>query len=329
MAGYTNDSSLGMQKRLLEEAARIPGVDAAGTINEPPLGTGGSSTPVYRDGTTDFRLSNSVQIAKYFSISPGYLRAAETHLLEGRDFSWHDDAKAPKVALVNERFARRMFGDASAIGRRFAMGGGSRYQIVGVVEDGKYDSLTEAPWAAMFFPIAQMPDSHVTLVIRSHMPAAETAKAIDHMLRDIDASLPFSIQTWPEARAATVSLGVMGLLAAMLAVTGVFGISAYSVSKRKKEFGIRMALGTRPAQLMRAALGRPVALLICGSAAGLFLGMISTQLLGQIVYEATPRDPLVWSGVIAAMAFLGILATWIPARRALATDPAMLVREER
>jgi ABC-type antimicrobial peptide transport system permease subunit len=189
----------------------------------------------------------------------------------------------------------------------------------------------------MFFPIAQMPDSDVALVVRSHMPVAETTKAIDHMLRDIDASLPFTIQTWPEAlalvlfpaRAATVSLGVMGLLGAMLAMTGVFGISAYSVSKRKKEFGIRMALGTRPAQLMRAALGRPIALLICGSGIGLFLGVVSTQLLGQIVYEATPRDPVVWSGVIAAMALLGIVATWIPARRALATDPAMLVREER
>jgi hypothetical protein len=262
MAGYTDDASLRMQKRMLEEAARIAGVDAAGTINEPPLGTGGSSTPVYWEGTTDFRGANSAQTAKFYSISPGYLRAAETHLLAGRDFTWHDDAKAPKVALVNERFARRMFGDASAIGRRFAMGGGSRYRIVGVVEDGKYDSLTEAPRPAMFFPIAQMPDSDVALVVRSHMPVAETTKAIDHMLRDIDASLPFTIQTWPEAlalvlfpaRAATVSLGVMGLLGAMLAVTGVFGISAYSVSKRKKEFGIRMALGTRPAQLMRAAL---------------------------------------------------------------------------
>jgi predicted permease len=109
MAGYTDDASLRMQKRMLEEAARIAGVDAAGTINEPPLGTGGSSTPVYWEGTTDFRGSNSAQTAKFYSISPGYLRAAETHLLAGRDFTWHDDGKAPKVALVNERFARRMF----------------------------------------------------------------------------------------------------------------------------------------------------------------------------------------------------------------------------
>jgi len=120
----------------------------------------------------------------------------------------------------------------------------------------------------------------------------------------------------------------MGLLAAMLAVTGVFGMAMYSVSKRIREFGIRVALGAQAVQLMRSALGRPLILLLLGSGAGLLLGTMASRLLAQIVYEATPQDPLVFAGVVITMAILGLAATWIPARRALAIDPAELLREE-
>jgi ABC-type antimicrobial peptide transport system permease subunit len=120
----------------------------------------------------------------------------------------------------------------------------------------------------------------------------------------------------------------MGLFAAMLAVTGVFGMAMYSVSKRFKEFGIRVALGAQSIQLMRAALGRPVAMLLVGSAVGLVLGAVASELLSQIVYQATPRDPLVFAGVTITMAALGLVATWIPAQRALRVHPARLLREE-
>jgi ABC-type antimicrobial peptide transport system permease subunit len=121
---------------------------------------------------------------------------------------------------------------------------------------------------------------------------------------------------------------VMGLLAAMLAVTGVFGMAMYSVSKRMREFGIRVAVGAQPVQLMRSALSRPLILLLSGSAAGLLLGAMASQLLAQIVYQATPRDPLVFAGVMTTMALLGLVATWIPAQRALRVHPARLLREE-
>ncbi len=130
------------------------------------------------------------------------------------------------------------------------------------------------------------------------------------------------------ARAATVALGVMGLLAAMLAVTGIFGMAAYSVSRRMKELGIRVALGARRVQLVRAALGKPLGLLLAGSAVGLTVSLFATRLLGRLVYEANPRDPLVLVGVVATMVLLGVLATWIPAQRALGVDPSRLMREE-
>jgi len=336
MGGHSDTSSLPIQERILQEVAGIPGVTAVGTIDEVPLGSGGSSTLVYRQGTTDTRPSNSAFRAKYFSISPGYLEAAGTRLLRGRDFTRHDDDKAPPVAIVNQTFARELSGSTSALGLRFTQADKVPIEIVGVVEDGKYDSLTESPWAAMFFPLAQNADSDMTLVVRSHLSPGEIVPELSRVLAPIDPSLPFAFHSWPDAlalvlfpaRVATVSLGVMGLLAAMLAVTGVFGMAMYAVSKRIKEFGIRVALGAQAVQLMRSALGRPLVLLLFGSASGLLLGTMASQLLAQIVYEATPRDPLVLAGVMITMALLGLVATWVPAQRALAIDPAELLREE-
>jgi predicted permease len=336
MAGHSNDESLVLQKRMVAEALNISGVTAAGTINNTPLSGDGSSTTFYREGTTDFGVAHGALGAKYYSISPGYLAAAQTRLMAGRDFTWQDEAKTPKVAIVNESFARRMFGATSAIGRHFLAGKDSKLEIVGVVEDGKYDSLTEDPQAAVFYPLPQATNSDTTLVVRSQLPPADTAAALNHLLTRIDPTLPVSIYNWQSslglvlfpARVAAASLGVMGLLAAMLAVTGIFGMAAYSVSRRMRELGIRVALGAHRAQLMRSALGRPLVLLASGSVFGLLLGLLTSRLLAQIVYQATSRDPLVLAGVIADMMLIGLVATWIPARHALGIDPARLLREE-
>jgi predicted permease len=334
MAGYSDSSALPVQRRMIEAAERIPGVTAAGTIDNTPLGTGGSSTPVYREGTGEQRTSNSVMFAHYYSISPGYLQAAATRMLAGRDFTWHDDASKPRVALVNQTFARKMFGNSPAVGRHFLEG--DLIEVIGVVEDGKYESLTEDPTPAMFFPLAQNNQGDTALVVRSPLPEADTAAALNHVLASVDSSLPFTLHSWSDelalalfpARVATAALGVMGLIAALLAVTGVFGMASYSVSKRLKEFGIRVALGSRRMQLMRAALVRPLLLLFSGSVLGLLLGVVASGLLAHLIYQATSRDPLVLAGAVVTMMLVGMVATWIPARRALAVDPAQLLRDE-
>jgi len=127
---------------------------------------------------------------------------------------------------------------------------------------------------------------------------------------------------------ATISLGVMGVMGAMLAVTGIFGMAAYSVSKRLRELGIRIALGAQRREVLQAALARPFKLLALGSVAGLLLGILATRVLAFIVYQATPRDPLVLAGAVLAMLSLGLLAAWTPARRALSVDPMILLHEE-
>jgi ABC-type antimicrobial peptide transport system permease subunit len=130
------------------------------------------------------------------------------------------------------------------------------------------------------------------------------------------------------SRMAAMTLGVMGAIGAMLSVTGIFGMAAYSVSKRLRELGIRMALGAQRKEVLKAALGRPFKLLAFGSGAGLLLGVMASRVLSFIVYQATPRDPLVLACVVLAMTLLGLVATWFPAQRALSVDPAILMREE-
>jgi len=207
---------------------------------------------------------------------------------------------------------------------------------VGVVEDGKYDSLTEAPQAAMFWPLAQNNDNDVTLVVRSNRPPAEIAAALATMMAKIDPSLPVTIQSWPDAlalvlfpaRVATVALGVLGLLAGILAATGIFGMASYAVARRLREMGIRVALGAQRAQVLRAALGRTMLLLGIGSVAGLVLGALGSRVLASIVYEATVYDPLVVTGAVGAMVLIGIMAAAVPAQRAVSVEPAALLREE-
>ena len=186
MAGYSDSSALPVQRRMIEAAERIPGVTAVGTIDNTPLGTGGSSTPVYREGTAEQRSSNGVMAAYYYSISPGYLQAAATRLLTGRDFNWQDDATKPRVALVNQTFARRMFGNSPAVGRHFLQG--DLIEVIGVVEDGKYESLTEDPAPAMFYPLAQNNQGDTAVVVRSLLTQADTAAALNHVLGSVDSS---------------------------------------------------------------------------------------------------------------------------------------------
>jgi predicted permease len=338
MAGYNGDQVAVMQKRMIDAVAEIPGVTAAATSDIMPLGGQGfSNEGVFPDTATDFRPSNAVAHIYTQNVSAGYFRAAGTALLAGRAFTLHDDKHAPRVAVVNREFARRVFGsEAEAVGRFYKVSDGTRIQVVGVAEDGRYRMLTEEPQPAAFLPILQSPSSSTWLIVRSKRDPQELTTAIERSLRNVDAGLPFSIRTWDRemdsalfaSRVATISLGVLGGLGAMLAITGIFGMASYSVSKRMRELGIRIALGAQREEVLRAALGRAWRLLAFGSAVGLLLAMAATRVLSSIVYQATPRDPLVLAGVVMAMLILGLVATWIPAQRALGADLLALLRAE-
>jgi predicted permease len=339
MAGYSGDAVPAIQKRLIDELQTLSGVTSVGMVGpDPPLHLGWMSTIVFTGQTNDLRVSNAAAQVNLYEISPGYLQAAGTALVAGRNLTWHDDKNAPRVAVVNRQFARRVFGSEDrALGEYFKRRDGTRIQVVGITEDGKYTAnLAESPTCALFVPILQFPSNDVWFVLRSTGDPQQLGAAVRTKLREINAGLPLFIQTWDNemngalfaSRMAAMSLGVLGAMGALLSITGIFGMAAYSVSKRVRELGIRVALGAQRKEVLQSALGRAFKLLAFGSAVGLLLGLLASRVLAFIVYQATPRDPVVLAGVVAAMALLGLLATWMPARRALSVDPAMLLREE-
>ncbi len=339
MAGYEGDRAAPMQRRILDAASQVPGVRSAGLISNIPLGIGWSQTAVFADGATDFRASSEAAEPMRYSVSPQYFQSAGTTLLAGRDITWNDDKNAPPVAIVNREFARTLFGSVEkAVGGHFIHGVNDRVriQVVGVVEDGKYISLTEETKPAFFEPLAQSPSTETFLIARTIGDPQSSAPALREAIHHLDDGLPFTLTTWNQslnsalfaARAAAVALGVLGLLGSVLAITGIFGMASYSVSKRFKEMGIRIALGADRMQVLRAALGGAFRLLAFGSVVGMLLGIAASRVLASIVYQATPLDPVVLIGTVLVMLMVGLVATWAPAQRALHIHPSQLLREE-
>jgi predicted permease len=337
MAGYSGDRAPQMQRRIIEAVSAISGVTSVGYISGVPLTLSGGDSYAYTDATTDFRPTNFTADAMDYNISPGYFQAAGTRLLAGRDLSFNDDSHAPIAAIVNREFAEKVFGSVSqAVGGHFKFWGGNRALVVGVVENGKYRTLTEEQQPAMFFSFQQHPTGPTWLVVRSNRDPQDLLPALESTIHGLDSALPLKLRPWTQEmdvalfapRVASFALGVLGLLGAMLAITGVFGMASYVVSKRLRELGIRVALGASRREVLRASLGRAFRLLAVGSVAGVVLGVLLSRVLSFIVYQATPRDPLVLAGVTVTMLLLGMVAALIPARRALTVDPLILLREE-
>ncbi len=338
LAGYSDKEAARFQQRLLHVVSHLPGVTAAAYANTTPLSVDQSDTGIHSVDTAELTSKNIKFGANFSEVSPGYFKTAGTRLLAGRSFTAQDDEKAPPVAIVNQTFARKLFGSDHAVGKYFkGYSGNKPIEIVGVVEDGKYTTVTEDPTAAVFFPILGDPNTETVLLVRSRRDPRDMAAAIHDAIRRLDPGLPiFSLGSWQESLAivmlptyaATVVLGVFGALAILLALTGIFGLASYTVSRRMRELGIRVALGASHRQVLHAALRRPVVLLGAGSLVGLALGIAASRLLASVVYQASPNDPLVLAGVVVTMMLVGALATWIPARRVLSIDPIQVLREQ-
>jgi predicted permease len=342
IAGYTSDHTLQFDRALVERAIQIPGVDSAAIANSTPLNiVANSSESVYPARTTDFRPSNILFSAERFPVSPGYFRTAKTALLYGRDFTWADDAKAPAVAIVNERFAQLLFGHQSALGESFISGDHRVVRIIGIAEQGKYQSLQESPEPVVFYSISQGADLFSKLLVRLKPEArddtAQLSNSVTSLIHEQDPQVPInSVESWQAAlapvlfpaRAATVALGILGSLTLVLAMTGIFGLASYTVARRKREFGIRLAVGSTRAGLLGAALGRIVLVELIGCVVGLLLAFASMRLMSAIVYNARATDPLVLLTVAATMALITCTAKAVPAFRALRVKPVILLREE-
>ncbi len=270
-AGYTGDRLLDTQTRLVHRLESVPGVQNVGlvTLYPPLVYAAATDTHVFSEDARDLRSINAAAVPYRYDVSPGYLAAAGTSLLAGRDFTWHDDQKAPRVAIVNLDLARKLGAGARAVGRYFRLQDGTRVQIIGIAEDGKYMSVTESQAPAMFLPFLQSPVRVTEFIVRSSRDPQLMIPALRDAAHQVDGGLRVDIDSWTNylgvalfpSRVASVALGVLGLMGAMLCVTGIFGMAAYSVSRRLRELGIRIALGARRREVLDAALGRALRLL--------------------------------------------------------------------
>jgi predicted permease len=341
-AGYSNQAADHFQRQLLERVSQLPGVTAAGYATTTPLSQDTDDSAVFSQQTTNFRPSNKAFNTYDYWVSPGYFTAAETPLLAGRDVSFSDTAKTPTVAVVNQQFARRLFHSDDAVGRYFKNASGQPIQIVGVVADGKYFSLTEDQEAAAFFPISQEGTTHTSLLVRmrpdsSDAATNELAATIRKVIRDLDPAIPIrESSAWKNqlgmtffvSQVATVALGLFGAFGLLLSITGTFGLASYTVCKRLRELSIRVALGAQAKQILSAALGRMLILLATGSIVGMLLGVAASRVLSAIVYQASAQDPFVLVAVAFTTLLTGSLAVVGPVRRVLHIDPANLLREQ-
>jgi predicted permease len=337
LAGYSEEKGQAFQQRALEAVKQLPGVRFAAYSNSVPLSIDQSTTSVTPADKPAPRPSDRIS-ALYYEISPGFFETIGTELRAGRDFTWRDDEKSPRVAIVNAAFARQVLHSENAVGKRFRQGSnGSLVEVVGVVEDGKYESLAESQRPAVFWPMLQNHNSNTVLEVRSSIPAAQMVREMRQAVAGLDPELPvygtgsldqmLGFAFFPTHTAA-IALSAFGVLAIMLAATGIHGLVSYAVVRRVREIGIRVAVGARPSQVLRLVLGRIMTLVAVGSAVGLATSLAAGQVLASVVYQATPRDPHVLGAVLGTVVLLGILSSWVPTRRALRIDPMAALRYE-
>lgn len=336
MNGYNEATGKTFYARLQERIAAMPGVESAALSSWFPLGfEGGPMHTVSVEGHE--RKPGEDHTFPYAIVSPGYFETMRIPLLDGRDFSDHDDDTAPKVAVINETMARRFWPGQNPIGRKFKAAWRT-LTVVGVAQNGKYRSLNEAPRCFFYTPYRQgVWDLNLGLCVRTVADPAALANALQREIHQLDPRVEIwsTIPMTDYIKAAYIApvlasrlLVWLGLVALLLAAMGVYGVVAYVVSQRTQEFGIRMALGATPGNVLRLVIRHGMSVALIGMSIGLLGALAVTQLLQGFLHGISPFDPLTFAAVMAGLAFVSLLACWIPARRATRVNPVDALRAE-
>jgi predicted permease len=339
LKGYSEDRIRRFDQHLLARASSIPDLQSVGIISNLPLRMGENNDVISR-ADQPLPKPSERRAAVVYNISPGYLRTAGTKFLLGRDIDTHDRQNSPPVAIVNEAFVRTLFGSANPLGKHVRLGvnpSDKGVEVVGIVEDGKYEYLGEDPHPAVFLPIAQTGTRWTTLVARTRLPAPTATLLLRKAVLDLDPELTlFNVGSLKDqlalplfpARIAAITLGIFGTLAMVLAATGLFALMAYAVSRRTREIGIRMALGARRMQVLSSVLGRTLALCAAGISMGTVITLATSRLLSAVLYGVSPRDPATYLVALVLMTMVALAVCWHPAARAIRINPACTLREE-
>jgi predicted permease len=333
-AGYDAQRAQNFQDQLLDRVKVLPGVESAVFARMTPLSYGSfSSAPISVDG---FEVPPEERpTVEYNEVGPDYFATMGIPLVSGREFTRADDERAALVAIVNETMAAKYWRGRNPIGQRVQVK--DRWmQIVGVAKDSKYRSVRETANPFFYVPRRQNFSVGGALFIRTPLSPETVAVALAREVHALDASLsPYELitlqeqldrSTSPQLVAVTL-VGVLGALALLLAVIGLYGVMAYAVSQSTRELGLRMALGAGAANLVRLVLSRGLALMAAGVLLGAAVAVASTRLMGNLLYHVSPRDPRAFGAAFAVMTIASLAACFIPAWRATRTDPAEALRD--
>ena len=335
LQGYDNARGREFQKRLLERVRALPGAQSAGIVDLAPVDLHFTGALVFIEGQTPERIANAPR-AMASRISPGYLRAMNTRLRQGRDFTERDDERAPRVAIINETFARRFWPGQNPLGKRFSQGSpqSPMMQVIGVVEDGKYNWLSAEPQPYVCRPLSQAYSGATTVIVRAATDPQKLLAVVRNEVQRLDPHMPITSRLLVEkmalpllpARLAAAVLGGFGLLA--LAAIGIYGVMSHAVSRRTHEIGVRMAMGAQASDILRLTLGQGITLALIGVAIGLSVALALTRLMKTLLFGVSATDPLTYSGVTALLIGVALAACYIPARRATKIDPIVALRYE-
>ncbi|MEO8138689.1 MAG: ABC transporter permease [Gemmatimonadota bacterium] len=340
LAGYDGPRSARFYATLLEGARRLPGVADATLAGALPLEFLARDGGLFVDGAESQGTKQNGELAGWSSVSPGYFTAIGTRLLEGREFLASDDSGAAPVAIVSEALARHSWPGRSAIGQRVRIGAADARptEVIGVAADVKVRRLTEAPQLYVYRPIAQDPVDAATLVLRTSLAPLSLAPAVRELVGRLDPDIPVAdIKTFDDLlqgrallfpRFAAVISGALGGLALLLAVVGLYGLVAYTVSQRRRELGIRVALGATGLEIARLVMANGMRLASLGVGIGIAAAMGLAQVVSGLLFGVSPTDSLVLAVVAFLLVFVALSASYIPARRAARVDPMVALRSE-
>ncbi len=332
-AGYTPARAQTFQDALLERVRALPGVESAAFAKMTPLSYVSSATaPIVVDGYQP--PPEESPTVEYNEVGDDYFVTMGIPLVAGREFTRADDEKAALAAVVNETMAQRYWQGRNPLGERLQLKG-RWMQVVGVAKDSKYSSVREKPTPFFFVPLRQNSLRGSVLNIRTPLAPQTMAAAIAREVHALDSNVaPYEVITMQEqldrstsAQMVAVTLvGILGALALVLAAIGLYGVMSYSVSQSTREIGLRMALGAGTSNLLCLVLSRGLALTGAGMLLGVATALLLTRLLGNLLYEVSPRDPLAFGTAFAVMAVVSLAASFLPAWRATRTDPAQVLR---
>ena len=320
--------------RVLDKIRSIPGVGSAAITSRLPLAPGASRRGVEIKGRPR---APSGEISPYYLvISPDYFRTLQVALLEGRSFTDRDAANAPRAVIINLAMARHFWPGEDPVGKIIKVDRFNWSAVVGVVADVAQQGIDKATSPAMYVPYAQDPWPALTLVIRTGIDPAKMASAATVAIQEVDKQQPvYNVRTMQEVVASsvearrfrTVLLSLFAVLALTLAAVGTYGVVAYSVVQRTHEIGIRLALGAQPNEIRRLVIGEGLRLAGCGISAGLLASFGLTRFLSDILYGVKSTDPASFVSSLLLLTTVALLASGIPADRAVKMDPANILRE--